>query len=307
MQGEIESEEHKGLIPRAIAKVMECCENMKAEGWIYEMKVSFLEIYNEAVKDLLLSNSKSASSAPALTITRDSDGRTLVRGLNYQAVTSTEEIDDLMVIASKHRSVHSTQMNEHSSRSHSVFTLHLEGHNKSRGVTLKGALNLCDLAGSERVKKSMAEGDRLVEAASINKSLSVLSNVFMKIGSNSAHIPFRDSKLTYLLQDCLSGDGKTLMIVNLSPSTSSAQESLCSLRFASQVNKCELGKPTKVVMKSIEDGGAVNSNEAVTSTSMAVPVVAATEKESEVRTRSRSLARPPLSKPSGIRSHSSGR
>ena len=194
MQGSME-EEHQGIIPRAINKVMEACELKKQEGWLFTMKVTFLEIYNENVKDLL-----KPKSDQQFTITRDSDGRTLVRGLHYQSVSLVEEIGDLMATAMKHRSVSSTLMNEHSSRSHSVFTLHLEGTNQSRGVMLKGALNLCDLAGSERVKKSGAEGVRLTEAASINKSLSALSNVFMKIGSSSAHIPFRDSKLTYLLQ-----------------------------------------------------------------------------------------------------------
>ena len=137
-----------------------------------------------------------------------------------------------MEVASKHRSVCSTSMNAQSSRSHSVFTLHLEGVNEKRGISLKGALNLVDLAGSERVKKSKVTGDKLKEAAAINKSLSALSTVFMKIGAGATHVPFRDSKLTYLLQDCLSKDGKALMIVNLSPNVESAGESLCSLKFA---------------------------------------------------------------------------
>jgi kinesin family protein C1 len=105
------------------------------------------------------------------------------------------------------------------------------------------------LAGSERLSRSNASGDRAKEAVAINKSLSALTDVFVAIGQKASHIPFRNSKLTYLLQPSLSGDGKTLMMVNLSPTELSAQESLCSLRFAAQVNQCELGK----AKRSLED------------------------------------------------------
>uniref|UniRef100_M4BWK2 Kinesin motor domain-containing protein n=1 Tax=Hyaloperonospora arabidopsidis (strain Emoy2) TaxID=559515 RepID=M4BWK2_HYAAE len=130
-------------------------------------------------------------------------------------------------------------MNTESSRSHSVFTLHLQGVNDKGGVMLNGQLNLVDLAGSERASRSNVSGDRLKETQAINKSLSCLADVFTAIGNKSSHIPFRNSKLTYLLQSSLSGDGKTLMMVNLSPTLESASESLCSLRFAKQVNQVD--------------------------------------------------------------------
>lgn len=126
-------------------------------------------------------------------------------------------------------------MNAHSSRSHSVFTLHLTGTNEAEGVVLKGMLNLCDLAGSERLSRSEATGDRLKETQAINKSLSALGDVFQSLCSKSKHVPYRNSKLTYLLQPCFSGRGKTLMFVNLSPTMTSQDETLCSLRFASKV------------------------------------------------------------------------
>jgi kinesin family protein C1 len=110
---------------------------------------------------------------------------------------------------------------------------------------LKGTLNLVDLAGSERLDRSLATGARLKETVAINKSLSSLVDVFVAIGNKQSHIPFRNSKLTYLLQPSLSGDGKTLMMINLSPTEDSYPESLCTLRFASQVNQCELGKPKR--------------------------------------------------------------
>ena len=146
-------------------------------------------------------------------------------------------------------SVANTKMNAQSSRSHSVFMLQLRGSNEESGTTVQGALNLCDLAGSERLDRSGAASDaqRLKETQAINKSLSCLGDVFTSLANGSKHVPFRNSKLTYLLQDCLSGDGKALMFVNLSPTLESSNESLCSLRFAQRVNQVELGKATKHV------------------------------------------------------------
>jgi kinesin family protein C1 len=147
-----------------------------------------------------------------------------------------------MRVATKARAVAKTDMNARSSRSHSVFTLHVTGINASQGVEIKGQLNLCDLAGSERLSKSGATGERLKETQAINKSLAALGDIFQSLAQKSAHIPYRNSKLTHLLQPCFSGKGKSLMIANMSPAASSHDETLCSLRFASKVNACELGK-----------------------------------------------------------------
>ena len=117
-------------------------------------------------------------------------------------------------------------------------------------------LNLIDLAGSERLKESEAKGDRLKETQAINKSLACLTDVFVAISAKQAHVPFRNSKLTHLLQPALSGDGKTLMMVNLSPTAASYGESLCALRFAAQVNKCELGRPKKQVKEAKDPANA---------------------------------------------------
>ena len=103
-------------------------------------------------------------------------------------------------------------MNERSSRSHSVFTLHMQAFNASESITLKSTLTLVDLAGSERIDRSGVTGSRLKESVAINRSLSALTDVFTAISNKSAHVPFRNSKLTYLLQSSLSGDGKTLMV-----------------------------------------------------------------------------------------------
>lgn len=115
---------------------------------------------------------------------------------------------------------------------------------------IEGRLNLVDLAGSERLDKSHSTGEALEEAKFINRSLSALSNVFINIRNNSSHVNFRDTKLTMLLKDCLSREGKTLMFVNLSPIVESAQESLCSLNFASTANQCKQGQAKRKVTRS---------------------------------------------------------
>ena len=132
-------------------------------------------------------------------------------------------------------------MNAVSSRSHTIFMLYVTGEHVASGSKLSGCLNLVDLAGSERVGRSGAEGARLKEACAINKSLSCLGDVFQALSHKQAHVPYRNSKLTYLLQPCLGGDGKTLMFVNINPEAPSAEESACSLKFAAQVNAVELG------------------------------------------------------------------
>ena len=212
----------------------------------FSVQVSFLEIYNETIRDLLRNEN---SEEVKHEIKVDAQGRRTVSDLTLQPLepTNINEIEEVMRLAAKHRSVASTDMNSVSSRSHSVFTLHLTAIHPEQRQSIKGVLNLVDLAGSERLNRSGAVGERAKEAMSINKSLSSLTNVFVSIGNKANHIPFRNSKLTYLLQPSLSGDGKTLMIANVSPTEDSIQETVCALRFASNVNKCELGKPKRSI------------------------------------------------------------
>eukprot|EP00904_Undaria_pinnatifida_P003873 jgi/Undpi1/13487/HiC_scaffold_8.g03146.m1 len=224
----------RGMIPRAMEQVGKYKSKLEAQGWVYEMEVSFLEIYNEQIRDLL----------------RGADGSKVGEReskfcFSFCLSFSFSFPFIFMDRAACHRSVGRTDMNEQSSRSHSVFTLYLKAVNQMQRSSLKGTLHLVDLAGSERLSRSNATGDRLKETVAINKSLSSLTDVFVSISNKSSHIPFRNSKLTYLLQPALSGDGKTLMMVNLSPTDQSYHESLCSLRFASQVNQCELGRPKR--------------------------------------------------------------
>ncbi|EWM23708.1 dna topoisomerase [Nannochloropsis gaditana] len=257
----------KGIIPRAMEQVGRYKKMLEAQGWVYEMEVSFIEIYQEQIRDLLRSlatpNGGAGEESTSTThdIKKDGKGNMFVTDVAMILLdpNDPQAVQRIMDVAGRHRSVGATSMNERSSRSHSVFTLHMRASNKERRSQLSGKLNLCDLAGSERLSRSNATGERLKETQAINKSLSALTDVFVAIANKQAHVPYRNSKLTYLLQQCLSGDGKTLMMINLSPTEQSYFESLCTLRFASQVNKCELGQARRNLHMVGQDGSSFAS------------------------------------------------
>ncbi|XP_020229349.1 kinesin-like protein KIN-14N [Cajanus cajan] len=253
MMGRPGHPEEKGLIPRSLEQIFQAKQSQQPQGWKYEMQVSMLEIYNETIRDLISTNRSSSDATRSengtpgkqYTIKHDTNGNTHVSDLTVVDVQSAKEVAFLLNQAANSRSVGKTQMNEQSSRSHFVFTLRIYGVNESTDQQVQGVLNLIDLAGSERLSKSGSTGDRLKETQAINKSLSSLSDVIFALAKKEDHVPFRNSKLTYLLQPCLGGDSKTLMFVNISPDPSSVGESLCSLRFASRVNACEIGTPRR--------------------------------------------------------------
>lgn len=250
MMGRPDVSEQKGLIPRSLEQIFQTSQSLLSQGWTYKMQASMLEIYNETIRDLLSPNRPSSQEisradngvvGKQYTIKHDANGNTHVSDLTVVDVCSFREVSSLLQQAAQSRSVGKTQMNEQSSRSHFVFTLRISGVNESTEQQVQGVLNLIDLAGSERLSKSGSTGDRLRETQAINKSLSSLSDVISALAKKDDHVPFRNSKLTYLLQPCLGGNSKTLMFVNVSPDPSSVGESLCSLRFAARVNACEIG------------------------------------------------------------------
>ncbi|XP_042473345.1 kinesin-like protein KIN-14N [Zingiber officinale] len=245
MMGKLENLEQKGLIPRSLEQIFETSQSLQCQGWKFKMQASMLEIYNETIRDLLSPSRSHSLEGKQYSIKHDSAGNTTVSDLTIVDVCSIREVSYLLHQAAQSRSVGRTHMNEESSRSHFVFTLRIFGANESTEQQVQGVLNLIDLAGSERLARSGATGDRLKETQAINKSLSALSDVIFALGKKEDHIPFRNSKLTYLLQPCLGGDSKTLMFVNISPEASSAGESISSLRFASRVNSCEIGVPRR--------------------------------------------------------------
>lgn len=256
----IGSENDLGMVPRSIQQIFDRAERLSKDRWQFEFRASFLEIYNEKIADLLCKNSRLPSkqgNCAALKVKREEyavsydeeNNECKVDGLTVVEVKNPASAIALVTKAMKNRATASTKSNAESSRSHSVFRLYIKGSNSSTGQNLRGVLNLVDLAGSERVKVSMAEGDRLRETKAINKSLSQLSVVIQNLANKDKHIPYRSSKLTRLLQDSLGGDSKTLMFVNVSPVPASYAESMCSLRFAEQVNACDIGvasRSTKV-------------------------------------------------------------
>uniref|UniRef100_A0A8C8RSU9 Kinesin-like protein n=1 Tax=Pelusios castaneus TaxID=367368 RepID=A0A8C8RSU9_9SAUR len=210
----------------------------KASDWDYIITVSLAEIYNEALRDLL---GKEPQEKLDIKLCPDGSGQLYVPGLTEFQVQSVEDINKVFEFGHMNRVTESTSLNEHSSRSHALLIVTVRGLDYSTGLRTTGKLNLVDLAGSERVGRSGAEGSRLREAQYINKSLSALGDVIYALRSRQGHVPFRNSKLTYLLQDSLSGDSKTLMMVQVSPAEKNTSETLCSLKFAERVRSIELG------------------------------------------------------------------
>jgi kinesin family protein C2/C3 len=207
------------------------------------ISLNILEVYNEEIRDLLMTH-QSHSRDDKLEIRQGEFGN-FVPGLTQREVTCLRDVEELFALAESNRATATTNMNEHSSRSHMMLTITVMSENLALGTVQRGKLNLVDLAGSERINKSGAAGQALKEAQNINKSLSALGDVIAARASKQTHIPFRNSTLTYLLQDSLSKDSKTLMICCISPLLSSAGETNSSLDFAARVRTVELGQATK--------------------------------------------------------------
>ncbi|CAN0914242.1 Kinesin-like protein KIN-14S [Linum grandiflorum] len=234
--------ENRGVNYRTLEELFRISEERK--GYMkYELYVSMLEVYNEKLRDLLVENSKEHSKR--LDIKQAADGTQEVPGLVESHVSSTEEVWKLLKSGNGIRSVGSTSANEQSSRSHCLLRVTVKGQNLIDGQKTRSHLWLVDLAGSERVGKIEVEGERLKESQFINKSLSALGDVISALASKTSHIPYRNSKLTHMLQSSLGGDCKTLMFVQISPSSSDLGETLCSLNFATRVRGIESGPARK--------------------------------------------------------------
>ncbi|ORX94860.1 kinesin-domain-containing protein [Basidiobolus meristosporus CBS 931.73] len=235
--------ENMGVIPRAVLQIYQTANLLKEKGWEYTMEGQYVEIYNETVHDLLgdgiLSSKHEIRHLP--------NNKTVITDITTVSLNTPDKVSELMKKAGQNRAVAATQCNDRSSRSHSVFTLRLTGTNSLTGEVSEGVLNLIDLAGSERLSSSKSTGDRLKETQAINKSLSSLGDVIFALANKENHIPYRNSKLTYLLQNSLGGNSKTLMFVNISPLSTNFGETLCSLRFATKVNNCQIGTARKVI------------------------------------------------------------
>ncbi|XP_009761307.1 kinesin-like protein KIN-14P [Nicotiana sylvestris] len=231
------TEENLGVNYRALNDLFRISQ-MRGSTFTYEITVQMIEIYNEQVRDLLSSD----SSQKKLGIVSASQPNGLVvPEASMHPVNRTSDVLDLMDIGLRNRAKGSTALNERSSRSHSVVTVHVRGMDIKSGSSMRSSLNLVDLAGSERVDRSEVTGDRLKEAQHINKSLSSLGDVISALAQKNAHVPYRNSKLTQLLQTSLGGQAKTLMFVQLNPEVGSYSETMSTLKFAERVSGVELG------------------------------------------------------------------
>ncbi|KAB5552036.1 hypothetical protein DKX38_009347 [Salix brachista] len=225
-----------GVIPRAIRQIFDTLEAQNAD---YSIKVTFLELYNEEITDLLAQEDPSRNvedrQKKPISLMEDGKGCVVVRGLEEEAVYSANEIYTLLERGAAKRRTADTLLNKRSSRSHSVFsiTIHVKEAAVGEEELIKcGKLNLVDLAGSENISRSGAREGRAREAGEINKSLLTLGRVINALVEHSAHIPYRDSKLTRLLRDSLGGRTKTCIIATISPSAHALEETLSTLDYA---------------------------------------------------------------------------
>jgi len=254
------SADELGVIPLAIKDVFDAVRR-HANDREFLIRVSYLEIYNEKMVDLLAESEESANAAAELSIREDKDRGTYVHGLKEEIVTTPSQVLSLLEFGTSRRHVGATNMNAHSSRSHTIFRMIVESraiksstmenaetqakdHPSDGGISggvLVSTLNLVDLAGSERVSKTGAEGQRAKEGAHINKSLMTLGVVINKLSegveSKGGHIPYRDSKLTRILQPALGGNSKTAIVCAMTPATTHCDESHSTLRFASRAKR----------------------------------------------------------------------
>ncbi|KAL8545501.1 hypothetical protein ACS0TY_005593 [Phlomoides rotata] len=222
--------ESLGVNYRALSDLFSISEQRK-DSISYDVSVQMMEIYNEQVRDLLINDE----------ICNNSENGINVPDATLVPVRSTSDAFNLMNIGHKNRAVVSTSMNYQSSRSHSCVAVHVQGRNLTSGSIIRGCMHLVDLAGSERVDEAEADGDRLKEAQHIYRSLSALADVISSLAQKQKNVPYRNSKLTQLLQDSLGGQAKTLMFVHICPEPDSLAETISTLKFAERVSNGELG------------------------------------------------------------------
>merc|ERR1712168_1594023 len=244
----------RGAIPRSFEHIYKHIARTTDQQYL--VRASYLEIYQEKIRDLL-----SKDQNKRLELRERPDTGVYIKDLLSFVTKSVKEIEHVMNVGNQNRSVRATNMNEHSSRSHAIFVITVEcsedgldGKNHIR----VGKLNLVDLAGSERQSKTGATGERLKEATKINLSLSALGNVISALVGGTGHIPYRDSKLTRLLEDSLGGNAKTVMVANIGPASYNFDETLTTLRYANRAknikNKPKINEdPKDALLRDFQD------------------------------------------------------
>ncbi|NWW99477.1 KIF5C protein, partial [Caloenas nicobarica] len=225
MEGKLHDPQLMGIIPRIAHDIFDHIYSMD-ENLEFHIKVSYFEIYLDKIRDLL------DVSKTNLAVHEDKNRVPYVKGCTERFVSSPEEVLDVIDEGKANRHVAVTNMNEHSSRSHSIFLINIKQENVETEKKLSGKLYLVDLAGSEKVSKTGAEGAVLDEAKNINKSLSALGNVISALAEGTkTHVPYRDSKMTRILQDSLGGNCRTTIVICCSPSVFNEAETKSTLMF----------------------------------------------------------------------------
>lgn len=226
--------EYPGIAPRAFNGLYEIIEQNKEK---FDTKVSLymMELYCDQLQDLLADKKEAGNVKYA--IKKDKKGMVYVLNSVVESVDSVETLQSVFDRGATNRKVSSTKMNAESSRSHLILSILLEVTNKTTGAVNKGKFSLIDLAGSERFAKTDATPQQLKEANSINKSLSALGDVISALCTEQSFVPYRNNKLTELMQDSLGGNAKTLMFVNISPADYNQDETVTSLTYAARVKE----------------------------------------------------------------------
>ncbi|EEY58013.1 kinesin-like protein [Phytophthora infestans T30-4] len=229
-----------GMIPRALQHVFAMVKKRQMT-YVDSLRVSMVEIYNDQILDLLHEDStRGGKNAVAKSET----------DITAREVNGYAQVDAVMRDGNANRNIAATKMNLESSRSHALVFLHLESQHRETREVRTSTLCLVDLAGSERISRSQVEGERLRETQHINKSLAALGDVVYALQHKAKHTPYRNSKLTYMLRDMLSGQAKTLLMLQLSPDAADVEETTCSLQFGARVSQVQMG----AVKPSVQSG-----------------------------------------------------
>ena len=230
---------YRGIIPRSISRLFN--EISTKPEYDFNIQISYLEIYNEIMFDLLPEDGKFLGERANIEFQEDNKGNVIVKGLTKHKVTNEEECFNLLFEGESNRTISEHKLNQGSSRSHCLFMIQLEMKSKieSTEKIMVSKLNFVDLAGSERVKKTGSTGVTLKEATYINRSLTFLEQVVVALterkGRANDHVPYRQSKLTHILKDSIGGNCKTVMVANIWPEEQFLQETLSTLNFAQRM------------------------------------------------------------------------
>ncbi|XP_009989463.1 PREDICTED: kinesin-like protein KIF9, partial [Tauraco erythrolophus] len=242
MTGATAEYQHRGIIPRAIQQVFKA--TARSVDSFVTVRISYLEIYNETLFDLLATTTSHGTSDVPMAVVDRPQG-VCVKGLSVHPVSHEEDALSLFFEGETNRVITEHTLNKNSSRSHCIFTIYIESRSRvfSDVKCVNSKINLIDLAGSERLSKTGSEGQVLKEATYINKSLSFLEQIIIALADPKRdHVPFRQSKLTHLLKDSLGGNCNTVLVANICGEAAHVEETLSSLRFATRM-KCITTEP----------------------------------------------------------------